>query len=223
MKANAMKKPTSTKASAVNTDKAATKAGKRSKVNAAELIATAAIECATAAGNAWATMLAKTRGHLTALTLEECESVIGKAKKAAKKEMGKKVNGSVLQYISDAWSVIRAERIAADPAKVRTKAAKAAAAAFTQAVKSGSGKATKTAARELLKVAGIIKGKDPRQPQAPATFATLATPTKDISPEARDYVRTLRAALVGVTLNKAANDALRGLALLLKIDAPDAE
>lgn len=234
MKVNAMKKPVSTKAPNVNTDKAAGKATRVKAKAAAQVIADAALAAAKAASNAWVGMLTKTRTALTGLSLADAESVVNDAKKAAKKEMGEKVNGTVLQYITDAWSVIRAERVAADPGKVKTKAQKAAVAAFKQAAKSGSGKATKEAARDVLKSVGLITGKAPRQPQAPAPApapaakaeeAPKAAPAaKDISPEAREYLRTLRAALVGITLNKAANDALRGLALLLKLDAPaDAE
>lgn len=207
------------------------KAAKAKKTGVAQAIANAAIAAAHDAANVWLVMSNAVEQALSGCTIAEADKFMGEAKAIAKKEAGEdaKLNSTAQQYLANAFNVWRAGRICDDPAKVKTADAKAAAAALKEARASGSGKRVIDAARDVLKAVGIVKPRAPKTPDATtgapkAEEASIAAkPVRDITREARDYLRTLRADLFGVTLSKAGNDALRGLALLLKLDAPDAE
>ena len=206
------------------------KAAKAKKTGVAQAIANAAIAAAHDAANVWLVMSNAVEQALSGCTIAEADKFMGEAKAIAKKEAGEdaKLNSTAQQYLANAFNVWRAGRIVADPAKMKTADAKAAAAALKEARASGSGKRVIDAARDVLKAVGIVKPRAPKTPDATtgapkAEEAPAAKPVRDIIPEARDYLRTLRADLFGVTLSKAGNDALRGLALLLKLDAPIAE
>jgi hypothetical protein len=228
MKTNTAKKAN---ANVINTALAATKAVAIKKDAIAKALCNAAMQAANDSANVWLKMATAVETALKGCTLDEADKLVTAAKRLAKAEAGTdaKLNSTAQQYLANAHNVWRASRIAdGEPGKLKADVA-AAAATYREAKASGSGKRVIDASRELLKAAGVIKARAPQAPQAPevapkAEEAPKAAPVlKDIGPEARGYVRTLRAALVGVTLNKAANDALRGLALLLKLESPDAE
>ena len=162
----------------------------------------------TAAG-AWSGFITAFGAALHGLDDKAAAAAVAAAAKTAE-------TPTLRQYVSDAWAIVRAERVAAAP-----KAPKTEAAALQDAIASGNGKRQKIAARAFLIASGAIKPRAPRQPVAkPASAPPRAGAAMQ---ECRALVVQLRAALEGRRVPAAATEALAALAALLHLDVELAE